>query len=61
MASKRNKIVVATEKWSTAKGDVYKAVVRTADGKFIGATNQTKSIPVKAKRKRLPTLFLVGK
>jgi len=57
------KIVIATEKWATANGDVYKAVVRDANGKFLGATNQTKNIPVKAKtaRKRTPTLFLVGK
>lgn len=61
MATKRNKIVISTEKWATAKGDVYKAVVRDANGKFIGATNQTKNIPVKAKRSRTPKLFLVGK
>ena len=59
----RQKIVIATEKWNTANGEVYKAVVRDANGKFLGATNQTKAVPVKpkAKRKRLPTLFLVGK
>jgi hypothetical protein len=45
------KLVVSTEKWNTTNGEVYKAVVRTADGKFVGATNQTKSIPVKQKRK----------
>jgi hypothetical protein len=59
----RQKIVIATEKWATKNGEVYKAVVRTADGKFLGATNQTTNIPVKqkAQRKRTPTLFLVGK
>jgi hypothetical protein len=45
------KIVVSTEKWNTQNGEVYKAVVRDSAGKFIGATNQTKSIPVKQKRK----------
>jgi hypothetical protein len=55
------KIVIATEKWNTQNGEVYKAVVRDANGKFLGATNQTKNIPVKQKRKRLPSLFLVGK
>jgi hypothetical protein len=45
------RLVVSTEKWNTNKGEVYKAVVRTSDGKFVGATNQTKSIPVKPKRK----------
>lgn len=57
----RQKIVIATEKWNTANGEVYKAVVRDANGKFLGATNQTKAVPVKQKRKRLPSLFLVGK
>ena len=57
----RKKIVIATEKWATAKGDVYKAVVRDANGKFIGATNQTKNIPVKQKRRSPTSFFLVGK
>ncbi len=57
----RKKIVIATEKWNTKNGEIYKAVVRTADGKFIGATNQTKNIPVKAKRKSPSSFFLVGK
>lgn len=56
----RQKLIVATEKWNTRNGEIYKAVVRTADGKFMGATNQTKGIPVKQKRKK-PSLFLVGK
>jgi hypothetical protein len=46
------KLVVSTEKWNTANGEVYKAVVRDSTGKFIGATNQTESIPVKPKRNR---------
>jgi hypothetical protein len=57
----RKKIVIATEKWNTKNGEIYKAVVRDANGHFIGATNQTKNIPVKQKRKSPMTLFLVGK
>lgn len=59
----KKKIVISTEKWATKNGEVYKAVVRTADGKFLGATNQTTNIPAKPKasRKRSPSLFLVGK
>jgi hypothetical protein len=60
MAS-RTKFVVSTEKWDTKNGEVYKAVVRTADGKFVGATNQTKGIPVKQKRKASPRFFLMGR
>jgi len=55
------KLVVSTEKWNTSEGEVYKAVVRTADGKFVGATNQTKGIPVKQKRKARPRFSLMGK
>jgi hypothetical protein len=54
------KLVVSTEKWNTQNGEVYKAVVRDTNGKFIGATNQTKSIPVKAKR-RSSRFSLMGK
>lgn len=54
------KLVVSTEKWNTQKGEVYKAVVRDANGKFIGATNQTKAIPVKQKR-RSSRFSLMGK
>ena len=54
------KFVVSTELWNTSKGEVYKAVVRTTDGHFVGATNQTQSIPVKAKRVR-SRFSLVGK
>lgn len=57
----RTKIVISTEKWNTSKGEIYKAVVRTADGKFLGATNQTTNIPVKQKRKASPRFFLMGK
>ena len=57
------KLVVATEKWNTKNGEVLKAVVRTADGKFIGATNQTKAVPLKPKAKRKPStrFTLVGR
>jgi len=34
-------VIVRTEKW----GNVVKAVVRTDKGHFIGATNQTASVP----------------
>lgn len=58
----RQKIVISTEKWNTKDGEVYKAVVRDANGKFLGATNQTKAVPVKAKRKASrPSFFLMGK
>ena len=50
--NKMAKLVVSTEKWNTKNGQVLKAVVRTMDGKFIGATNQTKAVPLKAKAKR---------
>jgi tricorn protease-like protein len=56
----KTKIVISTEKWNTQNGEVYKAVVRDGGGKFIGATNQTKSIPVKQKR-RSSGFFLMGK
>ena len=39
------KVTVATEVWSTSKGAVAKAVVRDTEGKFLGATNQTKALP----------------
>ena len=57
----KTKIVVSTEVWNTKDGEVYKAVVRGANGEFIGATNQTKAIPVKQKRKARPSFFLMGK
>lgn len=37
-------IVLATEVWSTREGKVVKAVARTAEGTFLGATNQTASV-----------------
>ena len=46
---KMDKVIVRTEKW----GNVIKAVVRDENGRFIGATNQTKSVP--------QTLVIVGK
>jgi hypothetical protein len=55
------RLVVSTEKWNTTNGEVYKAVVRTADGKFVGATNQTKGIPVKQKRKASSRFSLRGR
>jgi hypothetical protein len=57
----RQKIVISTEKWATKNGEVYKAVVRDANGKFLGATNQTTNIPVKQKRKSPARFFLMGK
>jgi hypothetical protein len=36
--------VVRTEVWNTRKGEVVKAVVRTASGRLVGATNQTTNI-----------------
>ena len=44
-----SKVIVRTEKW----GKVIKAVVRDEQGRFIGATNQTKAMP--------QTLVIVGK
>ena len=38
-------IVVRTEVWVTRKGIVSKAVVRTPNGRFNGATNKTKNVP----------------
>ena len=38
------KVTVATEVWNTSKGAVAKAVVRDSEGKFLGATNQTKGL-----------------
>ena len=41
-------IVVNTEVWFTRKGVVFKAVVRTPNGRFNGVTNKTKNIPAPA-------------
>jgi hypothetical protein len=38
-------LTIRTETWNTAQGKAIKAVVRTNDGKFVGATNQTKAVP----------------
>ena len=54
------KAIVSTEIWNTSKGRVTKAVVRTADGKFLGPTNQTKGIPLKGKAPR-PRISMVGR
>jgi len=40
------KLIVATEIWNTKTGRISKAVVRNPKGTFVGATNQTKGIPV---------------
>jgi len=48
-----SKVIVRTEKWNTQQGAVIKAVVRTPEGTFIGATNQTQATP--------QTLVIVGK
>ena len=37
-------VVLATEVWNTKSGQVIKAVARTSEGTFIGATNQTAAI-----------------
>ena len=45
-------LIVATETWNTRKGLAVKAVVRTADGRLVGATNQTAAVsPVIVGRK----------
>lgn len=45
-------VVLATEVWDTRAGKVVKAVARTAEGTFLGATNQTASVaPVVVGRK----------
>lgn len=44
-------MIVRTETWNTRKGTVVKAVVRTEQGKIVGATNQTGNL----------TLVIVGK
>ena len=36
-----SKVIVRTEKWD----NVIKAVVRDEQGRFLGATNQTKAMP----------------
>jgi hypothetical protein len=47
-----NVTVIATEVWNTRKGQVVKAVARTASGQIVGATNQTAAVkPVLVGRK----------
>lgn len=48
------KIIVRTEIWNTSKGKVTKAVVRDANGRLVGATNQTAATPSH------PTVVVVG-
>jgi flagellar biosynthesis protein FlhB len=48
-----SKVIVRTERWNVQGEPVIKAVVRTEDGKFVGATNQTQVAP--------QTLVIVGK
>ena len=53
------KVVVSTEIWNTRKGAVVKAVVRTPEGRLVGATNQTKTVaPAKVIR---PRVTVVGR
>lgn len=54
------KLIVSTEVWNTKSGVVSKAVVREPNGKFVGATNQTKAVPV-AKRIATQKFDLVGR
>lgn len=56
-----NKVIVSTEVWDTKSGVVSKAVVRDAKGHFIGATNQTKGVPLKVKSLRVKSLDIVGR
>ena len=56
-----NKAIVSTEVWDTKSGVVSKAVVRDAKGHFIGATNQTKGVPLKVKSMRVKNLSIVGR
>jgi hypothetical protein len=54
------KLIVSTEIWKTQAGTVSKAVVRDTKGKFIGATNQTKGVPV-SKRAVSSDFSLIGR
>ena len=52
-------ITVSTEVWDNGvDGIVVKAVVRRADGTFVGATNQTKVVRVSDPR---PAFEVIGK
>jgi hypothetical protein len=47
VAQKKNqRLVIGTEIWNTKSGTGFKAVVRNPSGTFVGATNQTKLIPM---------------
>lgn len=39
-------IIIRTEAWNTKQGIVIKAVARSEEGTFLGATNQTASVEV---------------
>ena len=52
------KAIVSTEVWNTSTGKIAKAVTRDSKGHFLGATNQTKGVPLKASR---PRVSLVGR
>jgi len=53
------KFIVTTEVWNTRKGAIAKAVVRTPEGRLVGATNQTKGVtPAKVIR---PRVTVVGR
>jgi hypothetical protein len=53
------KVTVSTEIWNTEKGNVAKAVVRDEQGRFLGATNQTKT--VKAAKVIRPRVTIQGR
>ena len=52
------KAIVSTEVWNTSKGKMAKAVTRDAKGHFLGATNQTKGVKLRASR---PRVTVVGR
>ena len=56
-----NKGIVSTEVWNTKTGAISKAVVRTPKGTFIGATNQTKGVPLKPRVIRAKRVAIVGR
>lgn len=52
--------IMSTEVWNRKNGKVAKAVLRTAKGTFLGATNQSSETPVKGKVSR-PRVTVVGR
>ena len=54
------KQIMSTEIWNRRNGKVAKAVLRNANGTFIGATNQSSEKPVKGKVTR-PRVTVVGR